>query len=238
MDASTYVLIFISPINVALNVYFVHYTDFGIYGSPIALSFTFSFAFFFLVIYTAYSPTHAQNGTWGGFQLRAVLDARSCITFLKLAIPGILMVGTEWCVTPCLPFFIYSGNVGKSMVRIRILSPYFQGRIRNCSAGCCSSGQYPARRTISHHDHRPKYVPSTPISSADHLNRISLLFKVLNSIPFGIGMALTSTGCCVHISIGAHLLTTQVSPRPHEWEMLSAGATQPGPSSLDTSRRC
>jgi MATE family multidrug resistance protein len=96
MDASTYVLIFISPINVALNVYFVHYTDFGIYGSPIALSFTFSFAFFFLVIYTAYSPTHAQNGTWGGFQLRAVLDARSCITFLKLAIPGILMVGTEW----------------------------------------------------------------------------------------------------------------------------------------------
>jgi len=96
MDASTYVLIFITPINVALNVYFVHYTDFGIYGSPIALSFTFSFAFFFLIIYTAYSPTHKQNGTWGGLQPRAVLDARSCIAFLKLALPGILMVGTEW----------------------------------------------------------------------------------------------------------------------------------------------
>jgi MATE family multidrug resistance protein len=115
MDASTYVLILITPINVALNVYFVHHTDFGIYGSPIALSFTFSFAFFFLIIYTAYSPAHAQNGTWGGFQLRAVLDARSCVAFLKLAIPGILMVGTEWCVfffflvwvfTPfCLPYF-------------------------------------------------------------------------------------------------------------------------------------
>ena len=108
MDASTYVLIFITPINVALNVYFVHYTDFGLYGSPIALSFTFSFAFFFLIIYTAYSPTHAQNGTWGGFQLRAALDARSCIIFLKLAVPGILMVGTEWCVfwvRPCVPTF-------------------------------------------------------------------------------------------------------------------------------------
>lgn len=96
MDASTYVLIFITPINVALNVYFVHYTDFGIYGSPIALSFTFSFAFFFLIIYTAYSPAHKQNGTWGGLQLRAVLDTRSCIALLKLALPGILMVGTEW----------------------------------------------------------------------------------------------------------------------------------------------
>ncbi|KAF8491470.1 MOP flippase [Russula emetica] len=96
MDASTYVLILITPINVALNVYFVHYTDFGIYGSPIALSFTFSFAFFFLIIYTAYSPAHKQNGTWGGLQLRAVLDARSCIALLKLALPGILMVGTEW----------------------------------------------------------------------------------------------------------------------------------------------
>lgn len=119
MDASTYVLLFITPINVALNVYFVHYTDFGIYGSPIALSFTFSFAFFFLIIYTAYSPTHAQNGTWGGFQLRAVLDARSCITFLKLALPGILMVGTEWCVIPCpttfsISPFLNSGNVGQS----------------------------------------------------------------------------------------------------------------------------
>ena len=108
MDASTYVLILITPINVALNVYFVHYTEFGIYGSPIALSFTFSFAFFFLIIYTAYSPTHAQNGTWGGFQLRAALDARSCIIFLKLAVPGIVMVGTEWCVFwvhVCVPTF-------------------------------------------------------------------------------------------------------------------------------------
>lgn len=168
MDASTYVLLFITPINVALNVYFVHYTDFGIYGSPIALSFTFSFAFFFLIIYTAYSPTHAQNGTWGGFQLRAVLDARSCITFLKLALPGILMVGTEWCVIPCLTTF----SIPLSFTPVTsvnplngpgwFLFPYVQGRIRNRSASSRSSGQYPARRTISHHDHRPKCVPFHP----------------------------------------------------------------------------
>ena len=98
MDASTYVLVLITPINIALNVYFVHHTDFGLYGSPIALACTFSFAFLFLIIYTAYSPTHARNQTWGGLQLRAVLDCRSCIAFLQLALPGILMFGSEWCV--------------------------------------------------------------------------------------------------------------------------------------------
>jgi len=96
MDASTYVLIAISPINVALNIYFVHYTRFGINGSPIALSLTFTLAFLFLIMYTVCSPTHTRNRTWGGIQMHAVLDARACVAFLKLALPGILMVGTEW----------------------------------------------------------------------------------------------------------------------------------------------
>ncbi|KAH9976445.1 MATE efflux family protein [Lactifluus volemus] len=96
MGASTHVLIVIFPINLVLNVYFVHYSSFGINGSPIALSLTFWLAFLFLIMYTACSPTHTLNQTWGGFQLRAALDPRSCIAFLKLALPGILMVGSEW----------------------------------------------------------------------------------------------------------------------------------------------
>ena len=159
MDASTYVLILITPINVALNVYFVLYTDFGIYGSPIALSFTFSFAFFFLVIYTAYSPAHRQNGTWGGLQLRAVLDARSCIALLKLAIPGILMVGTEWCVTP-RPNLLFTPL---TLVYQYTQYSFSQGRLRNCSASSRSSGHCPARRTISHHDYRSKCAFSPPL---------------------------------------------------------------------------
>ena len=98
MDASTHVLIVIFPINLALNIYFVHYSCFGINGSPIALSLTFWLAFLFLIMYTACSPTHTRNQTWGGFQLRGALDPRSCIAFLQLALPGILMVGSEWCV--------------------------------------------------------------------------------------------------------------------------------------------
>jgi len=138
MDASTYVLILVTPINIALNVYFVHHTDLGLYGSPIALACTFSFAFFFLILYTAYSPTHTRNQTWGGLQLRTVLDARSCIAFLNLAFPGILMFGSEWCVLafvtavtphnalspnsfplPLLP--TYSGDIGTHAIVIRSL---------------------------------------------------------------------------------------------------------------------
>ncbi|PPQ74024.1 hypothetical protein CVT24_012620 [Panaeolus cyanescens] len=77
MGASTMILIIVSPINIVLNIYFIHYTPLGLLGSPVAVSIT-------------------GNGTWGGLQIRAVLDPRSCYEFLKLALPGILMVGTEW----------------------------------------------------------------------------------------------------------------------------------------------
>ncbi|KAG1857342.1 MOP flippase [Suillus subalutaceus] len=82
MKAATWVLIMISPINIALNIFLVHYTSLGMLGCPVALSITYWL--------------HKQNATWGGFQPKAVFNIESCIGFLKLALPGILMVGTEW----------------------------------------------------------------------------------------------------------------------------------------------
>ncbi|KAJ3929544.1 MAG: MOP flippase [Lentinula lateritia] len=96
MQASTIVLLVISPINVGLNIGFVHYTSLGLFGSPIALSIIYWLAFALLCIMTYFSPTHRNNGTWGGIQFRAVLQQESCVSFFRLAIPGILMVGTEW----------------------------------------------------------------------------------------------------------------------------------------------
>ncbi|KAF8824305.1 hypothetical protein HHX47_DHR8000353 [Lentinula edodes] len=96
MQASTIVLLVISPINVVLNIGFVHYTSLGLFGSPIALSIIYWLAFALLCIMTYFSPTHRNNGTWGGIQFRAVLQQESCVSFFRLAIPGILMVGTEW----------------------------------------------------------------------------------------------------------------------------------------------
>ncbi|EKM53264.1 uncharacterized protein PHACADRAFT_163546 [Phanerochaete carnosa HHB-10118-sp] len=96
MRASTVVLIAVLPVNVLLNILLVHHTPLGFFGSPLALSISYWLAFFLLVILTIMSPTHRRNGTWGGLDLVTVLDFRSCFEFLKLAIPGILMVGTEW----------------------------------------------------------------------------------------------------------------------------------------------
>jgi len=96
MTAATLALIVVSPINLALNMVLVHHTDLRLLGSPAALSITYWLAFGILAVYTAYSPSHRENKTWGGLQLRAVIDMKSCIVFLKLALPGILMVGSEW----------------------------------------------------------------------------------------------------------------------------------------------
>ncbi|KAL4265736.1 multi antimicrobial extrusion (MATE) family protein [Pleurotus pulmonarius] len=96
MGASTMVLVISSPVNLVLNIYLTHYTSLGLWGSPTALSITYWFAFVLLLLVTARSKVHKQNGTWGGIRPRLVLELRSCYTFLKLAIPGILMVGTEW----------------------------------------------------------------------------------------------------------------------------------------------
>ncbi|KAG6902011.1 hypothetical protein C0995_005659 [Termitomyces sp. Mi166 len=96
MSASTTVLLIVSPINVALNVWFIHGTSLGLLGSPIALSLTYWMCFALLSLMTMMSYKHARNGAWGGFRPDALLDIRSCWSFLRLAIPGVLMVGTEW----------------------------------------------------------------------------------------------------------------------------------------------
>ncbi|KAJ3505031.1 hypothetical protein NLJ89_g7630 [Agrocybe chaxingu] len=96
MGASTRVLVIVFPINLFLNVVLVHYTPLGLFGAPLAVSVTYWLCFISLGIFTYFSDAHKQNGTWGGFQIAAVLDFRSCFEFLKLALPGTLMVGTEW----------------------------------------------------------------------------------------------------------------------------------------------
>ncbi|KAI6001081.1 MATE efflux family protein [Pisolithus orientalis] len=96
MRASTIVLILVSPINLVLNIFFVHYTPLGMLGCPVALSITYWLCFILLILVTFLSPTHKANATWGRLQLQAVMNLKSCFGFLKLALPGILMVGTEW----------------------------------------------------------------------------------------------------------------------------------------------
>lgn len=98
------VLLIVFPINVAVSIGLIHYTPLGLLGSPLALSVTYWLSFGLLALYTTFSPMHSRNGTWGGIKIKAVLDLKSCIIFLKLGLPGILMVGTEWYVYIKLSF--------------------------------------------------------------------------------------------------------------------------------------
>ncbi|KAG2103062.1 MATE efflux family protein [Suillus discolor] len=111
MKAATWVLIIVSPINIALNIFLVHYTSLGMLGCPVALSITYWCAFFLLIAMTSISSVHKQNATWGGFQPKAVFNIESCIEFLKLALPGILMVGTEWAAFEIVA--LAAGRLGK-----------------------------------------------------------------------------------------------------------------------------
>ena len=96
MRLSTLALIIVSPVNLSLNILFVHHTPLRLLGSPLALSMTYWLALVVLVILTILSPHHKQNQTWGGVRLKEALDLVGVWRFLKLALPGILMVGTEW----------------------------------------------------------------------------------------------------------------------------------------------
>ncbi|KZV70010.1 MATE efflux family protein [Peniophora sp. CONT] len=96
IHAPTVVLLAAFPINVALNIALVHYTPLAIMGTPLAVSLTFYIAFSLLAVYTARSSQHRKNQTWGGFRFRVILNFRGCLSFTKLALPGVLMVGTEW----------------------------------------------------------------------------------------------------------------------------------------------
>ena len=145
MRASTLVLIFVLPISVLLNILFVHHTSLGFLGSPVAISITYWLAFALLCLLTYLSPTHRRNGTWDGLQFKTVSDFRSCMSFLGLAVPGILMVGTEWYVPLPSPFTLE-------------VTCAVQGCLRN--RGSCSGKTWgsSARCSVYHHDGRSKCV--------------------------------------------------------------------------------
>jgi MATE family multidrug resistance protein len=96
MKASTYVLCITSPLNAVLNVFLVHKTPLGFLGSPVAMSITYWLSFILLVTFTAFSPAHRANKTWGGIHISRIITMASVAEILKLAIPGIIMVATEW----------------------------------------------------------------------------------------------------------------------------------------------
>ncbi|KAK3833482.1 MAG: putative MATE efflux family protein subfamily [Linnemannia elongata] len=92
MHASTYVLLIASPINVVLNYVLVwnKYIGMGYIGAPLATSISYWNMLILLLLYIRFVDGYQG---WGGW-------SRDCLTgwpaFLKLALPGVMMVCTEW----------------------------------------------------------------------------------------------------------------------------------------------
>lgn len=97
MQAGTYVLLIVSPLNVFLNWFLVYICGLGLIGAPIATGATYWLSFAGMLAYARFVRGWES---WGGWD-RACL--KNTGTFARLAGLGIIMVGTEWvCIVPYL----------------------------------------------------------------------------------------------------------------------------------------
>ncbi|CAN8106164.1 unnamed protein product [Discula destructiva] len=87
----TYVLLVTSPLNAGLNYLFIHTFKLGLYGAPLATGLSYWLSFFLLLAYTIFVRGH---GCWGGLAPRKALAHLG--PFSRLAILGVVHVGTEW----------------------------------------------------------------------------------------------------------------------------------------------
>ncbi|CAO3660666.1 unnamed protein product [Umbelopsis ramanniana] len=92
MNASTWVLLIVAPINALNNYLLVWYEpiSLGFIGAPIATSFTYWLQLILLLLYIKFVRGHEA---WGGWSMEAFKD---WWPFIQLAIPGIFMVCSEW----------------------------------------------------------------------------------------------------------------------------------------------
>ncbi|RIA90791.1 mate-domain-containing protein [Glomus cerebriforme] len=94
MQATSYVLMIVSPISIILNYVLVLWEPIalGFIGAPIAINISNWLMLIFSLLYIKYINGHQA---WGGWT-RACLDDWS--SFLRLAIPGILTVCADWWI--------------------------------------------------------------------------------------------------------------------------------------------
>ena len=92
MRPGTYVLLITAPINLGLNYLFVYTLHIGLLGAPLATGIAYWISFILLVLYTRFV---AGWQCWGGWT-RTAFHWSNMRTFARLAILGVIHVGTEW----------------------------------------------------------------------------------------------------------------------------------------------
>lgn len=83
------------PVNILLNFLTIHWLNLGMLGSPIAVSITYYLCAILLLLHVKTFGKSTTAKAWTGFDRRA-LERGPCLQMLRLALPGILMVGSEW----------------------------------------------------------------------------------------------------------------------------------------------
>ncbi|KAI8927016.1 mate-domain-containing protein [Entophlyctis helioformis] len=93
--ASMWVTMIVLPINIFLQWLLVWspFASLGIIGAPIATSISNTLIFLMTIGYAAFVQGHEA---WGGWDWKEALDARQLWIFVKLGVPGIAMVCSEW----------------------------------------------------------------------------------------------------------------------------------------------
>ncbi|KAK8045462.1 transporter C11D3.06 [Apiospora rasikravindrae] len=87
----TYALMITSPLNAFLNWLLIYKFNMGLDGAPIATGISYWLSFLYLVGYTRFVQ---GKDCWGGLDLRRA--ASNVAPFAKLALLGVVHVGTEW----------------------------------------------------------------------------------------------------------------------------------------------
>ncbi|KAI1610789.1 MATE family multidrug resistance protein [Exophiala viscosa] len=90
MRPGTYVLLITSPISALLNYLFVYVAGWGIYAAPFATGIGYWLSFLGLLLYARFV---AGGDCWGGWSKKCL---QNTWTFAKLALLGVIHVGTEW----------------------------------------------------------------------------------------------------------------------------------------------
>lgn len=90
MRPGTYVLLITSPLNAGLNYLFVYTFKFGLLGAPLATGISYWLSFLLLL---AYARFVSGWDCWGGWSKKSYQNIGM---FAKLAILGVVHVGTEW----------------------------------------------------------------------------------------------------------------------------------------------
>jgi MATE family multidrug resistance protein len=99
-NASLYVLIISTPLNIAFNYVFVFVLDWNLTGAALSTVLSNTLLPCFLWLYV-YFVAPSSLGCWGGFTRSAF---RNWGPMIKLALPGIVMVEAEWLAFDILTF--------------------------------------------------------------------------------------------------------------------------------------